>query len=71
MTWLYHDSVLFNLEKYSQICRGDEDEILLSTESHTNDWNDESKYASLKFENKAQRDYILNKIIMNLTDITL
>lgn len=54
--WIEHEDTFYNLDNYTQICRGDDDEILLSSEVFNGDWNDEHMHASLKFKTKEDRD---------------
>lgn len=54
--WIEHEGVFFNLDLYKQICRGDDDEILLSTEDHNASWYDDKNIASLRFKSKEDRD---------------
>lgn len=56
MKWIKHNDVLYNLEKFVQIQGGDECEILLSTEVHNMDWEDETKHCVLKYYCKEKRD---------------
>lgn len=63
MTWFSHDDTLFNLDKFTQIVRGDENEILLTTLSHNMEWEDEEdKICVLKFKSKEDREIAFNKI---------
>lgn len=54
--WIEHDDTIYNLNHYTQICRGDDDEILLSNEIHNMEWEDEEKVVSLKFQSKEDRE---------------
>lgn len=63
MHWIDHDGQLYNLDKFTQISRGDEDELLLSTESHNGLWNDETKTCSLTFKSKQHRDLAMDMIM--------
>lgn len=55
--WVKHNDTLFNLDHYNIVVRGDDDEIILSTEtSNEIDWDDESKCASLRFKDRDQRE---------------
>lgn len=68
--WIMHDDTLYNLNNYNQIIRGDEDEILISTETHNMDWYDnEEKHLSLKFESKEKREEMFEHIVGKLIGI--
>ena len=54
--WIEHNNHFYNLDHYTIICRGDDDEILLSTEVTNMEWDDEEKHASLKFASKEDRE---------------
>lgn len=58
MTWYNYNDHLFNLDKYYQIVRGDEDEILLVDKAYNAPWDDEDErdFAILTFDNKNDRD---------------
>jgi hypothetical protein len=64
--WIEHKDIFYNLDHYTQICRGDDDEILLSIEIHNMEWEDEEKHASLKFESKEDRDLALTILTTKL-----
>lgn len=66
--WFNHKEYFYNLDKFKQICLGDDDEILLSNEGHNMDWEDEEKTCSLTYESKTARDeaYQIIKNILGL-----
>lgn len=61
MNWIDHEGYLYNLDKFTQIRLGDDNEILLSTESHNGTW-DEKKHCSLLFKSKDHRDLAMDMI---------
>jgi hypothetical protein len=56
--WIEHDDVFYNLDKFSQIVRGDEDEILFVSLSHNMNWDgkDEENIISLRFKSNDERE---------------
>jgi len=55
--WFLHEHTLYNLDKFTQICFGDDNEVLLSKVSHNMDWIDkEEEICVLKFPDQTQRD---------------
>lgn len=64
--WVYHNGVFINLDHVKQIERGDEDEILLSFETHNLDWDDAEKYIVLVFDGFGQRENAYRKIFKML-----
>ncbi len=52
-TWITHEGVLYNLDRYCQICRGGEDEICLF---QTTASEHEDRYDVLSFKDKKARD---------------
>jgi hypothetical protein len=56
--WVEHDGAFYNLDKFSQVVRGDEDEILLVSISHNMIWEneDEKNICSLKFKTNEDRE---------------
>jgi hypothetical protein len=65
--WIEHEGVFFNLDLYKQICRGDDDEILLSAEAHNGTWDDEKNIASLRFESKEARNLAMITLEVKLS----
>jgi len=63
--WYLHEDCLYNLSKFIQICRRNDNEIVLSTHLHNEYWNDESKSRSLLFLDKEEREEEF-EIIINI-----
>lgn len=60
--WFEHEWMFYNLDKFSQICLGNDDEILISSDTHNMEWDDEEKYCVLKYKSKEERDLDYEKI---------
>lgn len=58
MTWISHNNTLYNLARYTQICKGGPDEILLVDVAHDGDLygSQEQHYATLEFDSEKERD---------------
>lgn len=56
--WIEHQDELYNLDHFSQIVRGDENEILLVKIYHNEDWDNEDhkNIIVLSFDNKESRE---------------
>lgn len=63
MTWYEHDGVYYNLDKFTQIVRGEDTEILLCGLRYSGIWEDEKKHICvLKFKNREEREKDFVKI---------
>lgn len=56
--WIEHQDVFYNLDKFNQIQRGEDDEILLANISHNGDWDEdeERSLCILNYTDKAERE---------------
>lgn len=63
--WYNHRDHLFNLDKYTQIVRGNDEEILLVDKTFNGDWEDEDErdFAILTYDNEDQRDLAFLNIL--------
>ena len=65
--WIIHNDALYNLDKFTQIIRGDETEILLCDLSYNGCWdNEENNICVLEFKDKETRELSFDKIKMVL-----
>lgn len=62
--WIEHNDTFYDLSKFTQIVRGDDDEILLVSLFHNMDWeNEEEKYiCSLKFSSCDERELFYHSL---------
>lgn len=65
--WFEHKGAFYNLDKFTQIVRGEENEILLTTLPHNGDWEDvEEQICSLKFDDKDDMGLAFMRLIRTL-----
>jgi hypothetical protein len=66
--WIEHDNAYYNLDKFTQIVRGDDDEILLVNLNHNMTWDDEEEnMCSLKFPSVQDRELAFTTLQVKLS----
>jgi poly-D-alanine transfer protein DltD len=56
--WIEHDGTFYNLDKFNQICRGDDTELLLANIPSNGDWDsdDLKNICVFTYEDKVHRE---------------